>query len=743
MHLRFIACTLLLLGTLPLWSQIEGQVFLYEKDKKVPAPSAEVYWEGTKLGTTTDTKGYFSIEKPAGASKLIAKFTGYKAESKMIISRKGQTNFILFAESTELDGVTITSEAEATRIKAEAAGLHYEIGTKELRKAACCNLSESFETNASIDVSFTDAVTGTKQIEMLGLAGKYAVIQRENIPFARGLNTYKGLAFVPGPFIESIQVTKGLSSVINGFESITGQINVEYYKPETAPKILFNAFANAGGRSELNALVRSDWNNDANFQNATLLHYSAIPIAQDRNEDGFADITNGRQFNLLNRSHYRLGEDWEGQFGINLVDDFQKGGQLAYLEDEGSSAWGFESQERRYEFFGKNGYVFPKEQLRSLGIIYNASFQERNSVYGLRDANFNQSSFYFNTIFHDFIGSLEHQFKTGLSFQYDEINEDLISNTFGPINLYEHQRQEAVPGAYFEYNFIPDDDFSLVAGIRADYNSWFDELYLSPRVQIRYQVHRNTTLRLSGGRGQRSPNRLAENSSALASSRTINFTDPYRVPEIAWNSGFSWNQNFIFGDHLIRWNTDVFYTWFESKLIMDLDYDPTTAYIFNRSGSNSFSLLSQIDYSPAKNLDLRLAYKYLNSQENFLEGMDYAYLIPVNRAFLNASYEFKESWNFDLTLNWFGRKRLPDTELSPSEFRQVDWSPSFFTVNSQINYNWKNLELFAGVDNLLNFRQDNPIVSASTPFGSYFDSNFVWGPIFGRNIYVGLYYRLP
>lgn len=741
MRFRILMATLLLSGGIPLLGQIEGQVMLYQDGQRVPAPNAEVYWEGTKVGTTTDAEGFYRIEKPAGARNLIANFTGFKPESKIIISRKGKTDFVLFPESTELDGVTVTGEAEATRIKAEAAGLHYEIGTKELRKAACCNLAESFETNASIDVSFSDAVTGTKQIEMLGLAGKYALIQRENIPFARGLNTFKGLAFVPGPFIESIQVTKGLSSVINGFESITGQINVEYYKPETAPKLLVNAFGNAGGRTELNALIRSDWDNDANFQNATMAHFSTIPIAQDRNNDGFADITNGRQFNILNRSHYRIGENWEGQFGLNFVDDFHKGGQLSYLNEDAASAWGFESSERRYEVFGKNGYVFPEEQLRSLGIIYNASYQERSSVYGLRTADFDQASFYLNTIFHDFIGSLEHQFKTGLSFQFDEVNERLSSNTFGTLELYRHQRQEAVPGAYFEYNYIPNDDFSLVAGVRGDYNSWFDRFYVSPRLQVRYQVHRNTTLRLSGGRGQRSPNRLAENSSALASSRTIRFVDPYRVPEIAWNSGFSWSQNIILGEQLIRWNTDLFYTWFESKLIMDLDYDPREAYIYNRSGSNSFSLLSQLDFSPIENLDFRLAYKYLKSQENFLEGLDYAYLIPEHRAFLNTSYDLKEAWKFDLTLNWFGRKRLPNTKLSPDEFQQVDWSPSFFTVNSQINYSWKNLELFAGVDNLFNFQQENPIVSADSPFGPYFDSNFVWGPIFGRNIYLGLYYR--
>jgi len=310
-------------------------------------------------------------------------------------------------------------------------------------------------------------------------------------------------------------------------------------------------------------------------------------------------------------------------------------------------------------------------------------------------------------------------------------------------SLYQHQRNEVVPGAYFEYSYEPVDDFSLVAGIRTDYNSFFDKLYFSPRLQARYQLNPNTTFRLSGGRGQRSPNRLAESSSALASSRDLQFVDNYRFPEIAWNAGFSWSQNIILGDNVLRWNTDLFYTWFESKLVMDLDYDPLKAYILNRSGSQSWSLLSQMDYSLGKNFDIRLAYKYLNSQENFLEGLDLSYQIPVHRAFLNLAYATEKEWKFDATLNWFGKKRQPNTSLSPTEFQQLDWSPDYFTVNLQVNKVWRRFEFFAGVDNLLNYKQENPIVNPQQAFSNYFDSNFVWGPIFGRNIYAGLYYRLP
>lgn len=746
MNLKTILSALFILGANPLWSQISGHVYLYENGKQVPASFAEVYWEGTTVGTTTNEEGFFEIQKVNGHNTLIAQFTGYEPMSKIMISRKGTTNFVLIPISTELNDVTVTGESLATQVNAKAAGLHFEMDSKELRKAACCNLSESFETNASIDVSFSDGITGTKQIEMLGLSGKYALIQRENIPFARGLNAQNGLSYVPGPFIESIQVTKGLSSVLNGYESITGQINVEYFKPETAPQLLLNVFGNTGGRNEINLMVRDSWKDVSEAHNLTLLHFSSVPFAQDRNNDGFADISNGRQLNLMNRTHYHIGDNWEGQFGILLIDDLRQGGQLNYLENTESNFWGFSNSERRLEVFGKTGYLFPNKELRSLGIIYRGSLQSRNASYGYRETDFQENSFYLNTILHDFIGSLEHQFKTGISLQIDDVSEALnyVSPILNPnsvvTNLYEHSRQEIVPGAYFEYSFEPHDNFSLVAGLRADYNSYFEKAYASPRLQMRYKLNRNTTFRLSGGRGLRSPNRLAENSSILASSRDLVFWDRYFSPEIAWNSGFSWNQNLVFGETLIRWNTDVFFTWFEQKMVTDLDFDPRKAFILSREGSNSISMLSQMDYTYKDKLDLRLAYKYLRSQDRFFDGLALAYQVPLHRAFFNVGYAISESFKLDATLNWFGSKRLPSTVKSPEAFKQAAESPDYFTVNSQVNYTYKKFEFFVGADNLFDFRQEQPIVNADNPWTPYFDSNFIWGPIFGRNIYAGLYY---
>jgi len=734
-----------ILGLLPvlLNGQITGNVSVIEDGKKTPLPGANIYWEGTETGTTSDNKGNYSIKTVPGKTRLTASFIGYESQTKVIISKTGTVDFTLKPDNVTLEGAEVVGKVDETAIDLKKAELTYRIDDKELRKAACCNLSESFETNASVDVSFADAVTGTKQIEMLGLAGKYALIQRENIPFARGMNTTSGLTYIPGPFVESIQLTKGLSSVLNGYESITGQINVELHKPETAPKLFLNVFGNQGGRMEVNAI--SGFKVSNKVSSGVLFHASTIPFVWDNNEDGFADIPNGQQFNLTNRWHFKNDNGWEGQIGFTGIQDVRNGGQTDFLNEQNpaDSLWGFNSTSRRFEVFGKNGYVFKDEPFRSFGIIYSINYQDRDATFGLRDYFCYQNSGYLNTIYQDIFNNTQHKFRTGFSILAEQVLEELTAQNADGF-LYRRNRNEIVPGTYFEYTYEPSLKFTLVSGIRADYNSYFQQVYVTPRLNIRYNLSEHTTLRVGGGRGQRTYNAMMENISILASSRTVNTAGINTLlPEIAWNTGASIAQDIHIGKKEIKLTVDAFYTWFDNKLVTDMDFDPNTAYLLNQQGSRSLSLLSQIDYELIKNLDLRLAYKYLDSKEQFIGGLDYSYLIPQHRAFTNLAYSTESQWKFDLTVNWFGNKRLPNTENSPVAFQRDAYSPDFFTVNTQVNKVLKDkLELFVGVDNLLNFRQRNPIVNPNNPYDPYFDTNFAWGPIFGRNVYVGLYYTL-
>ena len=723
-----------------LLSQISGKIEGFDGDTLVPLAGANVYWENTDAGTISDSEGRYTIERSPGSNTLVVSFIGYENQSKIIISRKGIVNFILPHTGSKLTEVEIIARVEATSIYLKAAELSYKVTGKELRKAACCNLSESFETNASVDISFTDPVSGQKQIEMLGLSGKYALIQRENIPLARGLNTNSGLAFIPGPFVEGLQLTKGLSSVLNGFESMTGQINVEFQKAETAPGFLLNAFANQGARFEMNAL--SGFDVGQQLHSAVLTHYSNSPVAMDRNYDKFADMPTGSQINLMNRwSWYGGKSNWEGQAGVAAIIDERRGGQPEEL-NEGAhpdSLWQFHSKGERIELFGKNGCVFEKYDNRSLGLIYSANYDRREARFGRRNYSGEQRSFYFNSIYQDIIGNEKHKYLTGISLQIDDISEGL---TEAETTLYQQERLEIVPGAYMEYTYEPDPELTLVAGTRIDYNTHFEQFFITPRLNLRYNLSDFTTLRIGGGRGQRTPNLVAENFTVLASNRNINF-GTWRGPEVSWNAGASIFQKFDLGLKASSFTFDAFYTWFESKQVTDLDFDRLSAYLINGNGSRSLSLMAQLDITPIQQLEIRLAYKYLRAEDNFLNGRNLSYFIPENRAFVNVAYETMTQWKFDLTLNWYGSRRLPSSKGAPKELVRFEQSPDFVTVNFQINKVFENgMELFLGADNVLDFRQLDPIISAEDPSNPYFDANYAWGPVFGRNIYAGLYLSL-
>lgn len=742
--MKFLSIALCLIAQIAV-GQISGTIKGKEANEEIPLPGASVFWEGTDIGTTTDSNGKYSLERSAKSNKLKVSFIGYTSETKIVISRKGTMNFSLEQDGQKLNEVELIGKVEASTVDLKSQDLTYKIDSKELRKAACCNLSESFETNASVDVSFADAVTGTKHIEMLGLAGRYALVQRENIPFARGINASTGFTYIPGPFVESIQLTKGLSSVMNGYESITGQINVELLKPENAPKLFLNLFGNQGGRMEGNIASALKLNSKTSTE--VMAHYSNSPFVNDNNSDGFADMPIGSEINLTNKWHFgRDGKGWEGQINAMAIQDIKKGGQINFVEEQNpaDSVWGYSSTGRRFEVFGKAGYIFDDNLNRSVGLIFSANFHDRVAQFGERNYFGEQYGFYFNSIFQDIIGHTNHRFKTGLSLQADDISEVYLSSPISSI-AYISARTEIVPGAYFEYTYNPNPRLTMVAGIRGDYNSFFEQAFLSPRANVKYSINENSTLRIGGGRGQRTANPIIEHIHAMATGRFLNFDGISNItPEVAWNSGLGWTQKFSILEKEFELNLDGFYTYFENQLVVDSDFDPSTIYFLYRSQSRSLSLFSQLDFELIKNLEMRLAYKFLNSEENYLEGLRQVYLVPKNRAFANLSYSTESKWKFDFTLNWFGEKRLPDTDQHPTNIQIPDVSPSFFTANVQMNKEFKNgLEVFFGSDNVFNYTQSNsPIINSQNPYSNTFDTNYAWGPIFGRNVYLGIYYSI-
>ncbi len=708
-----------------------------------PLTGANVHWLGTNIGTATDANGYFKLRRNSESNKLIISFIGFKSDT-LDISKNDQ-NLTIFLESNQmLEGVEITHESKGTEMDYLATRNAQLISEKELFKAACCNLSESFETNASVDVAFTDAITGTRQIQMLGLAGTYTQITTENLPSIRGLASNFGLTFIPGSWISSIQVSKGVGSVVNGYESIAGQINTELKKPEEGDQFFLNLYGNQGGRVEANADFRTKIGEK--WATAFLLHGSRRPFENDVNQDSFLDFPLTSQLNLVNRWKYsNAKKGHEAQFGIKYLNDKKLGGQVGFepeIHKGKTDVYGLEINTERAEFFAKNGFVF--SPYKSLGMQFSAVSHQQNSYFGLNTYDASQSTIYGNLIYQSIFGTTDHKFKTGLSYLLDNYQEE-----FNQIN---YDRTESVLGGFIEYTFNHKQKLNFIMGLRADYHTIFG-LFLTPRLHARYEIMDGTVLRASAGRGQRTANIFIENMAVFASSRKVNIfgnspENPYGLnPEIGWNFGFHLTQDFTLDYREGTMNLDFYRTDFQNQIVVDLDSNPQEISFYNLDGksySNSFQ--AEIQYEILRRVDIKMAYRWLDVRTTYGENLLPKPLTSEHRGFLNLGYttRTKQSpWLFDLTYNIFGSQRIPNTKTNPENYQMDEFSPTFSTLNFQISKSFnQKLDLYFGGENVLNYTQKNPIISASEPFGDYFDSSLVFAPIFGRTFYGGLRFRI-
>ncbi|MBW8358641.1 MAG: TonB-dependent receptor [Weeksellaceae bacterium] len=642
-----------------------------------------------------------------------------------------------------IEEVQLVKREEATALSKKSAGLTFNIGQKELLKAACCNLSESFETNATVDVSFSNAVTGTKQLKMLGLDQKYTSLTKELLPEIRGLASAYGLNFIPGRWIGGIQLTKGGSTVTNGYESITGQINTELLKFGKTPETSLNVFADVNSRTEMNVTHTSALNDKWN--QSILLHGNGTLAKMDYNEDGFLDQPTGTQLNAAYLINYNdLDKSgWATHFGINFLQDKRTAGQVEFkktLDQSEQNAYGVGIDISRFQVWNKTGHIFKGKPYQSLGWMNQFTYHQQDSFFGFRDYFGKQNTFYSNLIFESILGNTNHKYKTGASFLYDQYNEDYLTQN--------HNRTETVPGLFFEYTHTGT-KYTLVAGARADFHNLAGTQF-TPRLNFKYDFTPKTILRLSAGKGFRTANIFAENQQYFASNRQVeilgNGGNIYNLkPEIAWNYGASLQQEFQLFNKKATLVADFFRTDFQDQVLADLDVSPQKIVFYNLDGksfANSFQ--TQLDFSPLKNLDLRLAYKYYDVQAEYLGGTRAVPFMAKNRGFFNASYATEKNakegfWSFDTTLQYVGKQRLPDMSTNPVEFQLPASSDPYVTLNAQIARDFsKNVRLYAGGENLTSFTQDNPIIDAANPLGNYFDGGMVYAPIMPANFYVGV-----
>jgi outer membrane receptor for ferrienterochelin and colicin len=715
-----------------------------EEDAKgnlIPLYSVNVYWLGTTIGATTDTNGVFRIPWRPSNKGLVISYIGYEPDTIQVKSTSQVT--VVLKNSRTIGDVTVTYR-EKTSKTSFLEPIHTQvISEKELFKAACCNLSESFETTPSVDVSFSDALTGAREIRMLGLAGKYACLTQESMPAFHGLAGISGMSYVPGTWVEGIQLSKGTGSVVNGYEAMSGQINFELKKPQGKEQLHLNGFVNEDSRVESNI----NWARKLNDRWSTnfMGHLAHRQKQHDRNEDGFLD--HPLTYEGAWTSRWKLEAPSGFRFQVNMTQ--------FYKEDEGgqyetTNPFEYGIFLNRLHGWGKVGYIFPQQAYKSIGLQLSTTQHDQVSRFGSRRYLGNQESYYANLIYQSIIGNSFHKFKTGGSFVYHDINTEL-GQTQLTIN-------ESVGGGFFEYEYCKEDAINVVLGLRSDYHDSYG-LFVTPRVHVRVPVAKQTILRSSFGSGRRTPNPYADNLSYLASSRAysiagsvsagqfqpaLNSTSVFATAlqqEISWNYSLSITHQFTLDYREGEISLDFNRTDFENMVVTDLE-TPGQVSIYNQNGksiSNSFQV--QASWELIRKMDLKASYRWYEIRTGLQGGEVDLPFIAKHRVFVNWAYETRKRWVFDATWNWTSPQRLPNSFRA--EERWPTSSPSFSRINAQITKKFgRRLEVYTGGENLLNFRQEEAIIGVDNPFGAGFDASMIWGPVFGRMLYGGFRYRI-
>ncbi|WP_347066278.1 TonB-dependent receptor [Flavobacterium sp. WV_118_3] len=746
MHKNFMFFLLLFVNFITAQENVTGTI---TDEHNLPVIGASVTWKDTTIGVTTDEDGAFSLPYSKENHLLVISYVGYETQTVEIHEPKAVK--INIKPTKTLGEVVVQTKRNSLQKSYVKTANVVTMSSKELLKAACCNLSESFETNPSIDVNFSDAISGSKQIKMLGLTSPYILIAEENIPSVRGASQAYGLSFTPGTWVESIQVTKGAGSVVNGYESISGQINTELIKPANDIPFFLNAYGSTDSRYELNTHFNKKISDK--WSSSLFLHGNARVAKNDMNHDGFLDNPLGKQINVLNRWQYSDAEKgWVSFINLRYMRDEKQTGQVEFDPNRDkftTNYWGSEINTDKVDLSTKIGYVFPDMPYQSIGFQNSFNYHKQESYFGFNQYNIQQNSFYSNLIFNSIISNTLNKFSTGLNFTSDDYNEYVFVGSGMDVS-----RRDNSIGAFFEYTYDNTDNFSLVAGARYDIHNRLGAFF-TPRLHLRYNPWEKAVFRASAGRGKRSANIFAENQQLFATSRAFNILNTggkiYGLdPEIAWNYGVSFMQGFSLFGKTAEVSVDFYRTDFENQAVVDLYASPQQVLFYNLEGkSYANSLQLEFNYEFFKHLNLRTAYKYYDIQTDYLSGAKERPLQAKHRVFANLAYEthIKEKgqqWKFDFTYNWMGEQRLPNTaDNALLRDRLPDYSPSFSVMNAQITRTFSStFEVYVGGENIGNYKQKKAILGAENPFGPSFDSSIIYAPVFGQMYYAGLRFKI-
>ena len=616
------------------------------------------------------------------------------------------------------------------------------VDKEELLKSACCNISESFETNPHIETNFTNSIIGIKQISLFGLKSPYILISEEDLPSIRAGTQVIGLNYIPGTWVESIQINKGTSNVENGYESLTGEINVKLKKPKDDDPFFLNIFRGYKGRNELNIQFSEKLSNK--LYSSLFVHGSNRQKKVDKNLDSFLDKPTSSQFNILNRWQFESTDNsFSAMLTLNGFKDRKKIGQISpkNIGKSEEKIWNGSINTNQLKSNFILNYNFLDRPYNNLTFQLFNSFLDYNSFYGFRKYDFKLNTNYLKIYFKSIIQNTMNKIKVGINLVEDDFDESLTKKKY--------DRSEKSIGGFFEYNYDNLDDFSFNGGVRIDNHNRLNT-FITPKFNLKYKINSKSILKLSYGRGKRLSSIFLENLNIFVSNRKIKILRKNNLsyglkPELADNFGINFNYNFRLNKKNAFLTFDFYRTQFKNQIIADYEI-PNEISFYNSDGKSfSNSYLIEFVYDPIKNLELTLAYKYNDVKFNYLSGLKRKALNPEDRIFINLNYNYKDLnidrdiWRFNFSLHAIGKQRIPENLNSLNGFESKKYMLLNFQLTKIFN---KNFELYLGFENLANYLQKNPIIDSNNPFGSNFDSSLIYAPIVGAMNYFGLRYNL-
>ncbi|MBX2905842.1 MAG: carboxypeptidase-like regulatory domain-containing protein [Taibaiella sp.] len=743
---RAIAMLLLAQTTLCHGQTIKGKLFGEQGGNREILPGGVVHWLGTTRAAIANGNGVFELKDDGITDRrLVAEMMGYETDT-ISPGAKTYLSIVLQANSKTLDGVVIRDKSGAY-ISSLSVNKTEVINQHELSKAACCDLAGCFGTQASVQPQTTNVITNAQELRILGLSGVYNQLLFDGLPMLQGVTYTYGVSTYPGTIVDKIYVSKGTASVLQGYESISGQVNLISMQPSRADKLYLNGYMNSFGERHLNANLALPVGKAAKWHTLLAGHMVQPAGRIDRNNDNFMDLPMLTRYMGYNKWTY--GNDAEKGFafqgGIRLVSEKRVGGQMPYdpSRDQGSNTiYGQVVSYTQPEAYAKTSYRFSEAHALALSIA--ATGHEQRSWFGVTSYNASQQTAYAN-LQGEMRWHKEHDLKYGLSYRYQQLKEDisfadtLFARTFAGL----YTTSLSVPGLFAENTFRWfDDKIVLITGARLDrHQEW--GLYLTPRALIKYAPDEKNTTRASAGRGWRQVNLFSEQMNLLISSRNIVIMEKLK-PEDAFNWGVSHTYRFSLSNVTGTLSGDFYNTRFFNQVFPDYDSDPTKALISNFGGiSVSNGLQAEASFTFYKRLDARVAYNYLDVYRVEQGSKKRLPFNPRHRLMGALSYRTEnKKWQADANVHWFDAMRLPDTRSNPAEYVRPLYSVPYYTLNVQGTFRWRAMEVYAGCENVFNYTQPNPIISAANPFGPYFDISSVWGPTRGREFYVGVRYKL-